>query len=65
MTRSAMVASTLGVEFVSDSSVLFWPPCRTNFCLSATTISVLLLLGQGHFLAIPGIEGAKHLDCRG
>jgi len=46
MTRSAMVASTLGVEFVSDSSVLFWPPCRTNFCLSATTISVFLLLGQ-------------------
>jgi hypothetical protein len=30
--------------------------CRANFRPSAAPISVLLPLGQGHFLAILGIE---------
>jgi hypothetical protein len=42
MTRSAMVASTLGVEFVSYSNGLFWPPCRANFCISAAQLGTFL-----------------------
>ena len=45
-----------GGEFVSYSSVLRWQSCRDNFCTSAAPVSVLLSLGQGHFLAITSIE---------
>jgi hypothetical protein len=45
-----------GGEFVSYSSVLLWQSCRANFCPSTAPISVLLPLGQEHFLAILGFE---------
>lgn len=45
-----------GGQFVSYTSVLFWQSCRANFCPSAASISVLPPLGEGHFLAILGIE---------
>jgi hypothetical protein len=51
-----MAASSVGGVFVSYSSVLLWQSCRANYCPSAAPISVLLPLGQGHFLAILGIE---------
>src|SRR6266850_2448859 len=38
-----MVASSLGVEFVSYNSILLWQPCRANFRPSAVPISVLLM----------------------
>jgi hypothetical protein len=60
-----MVASSLWGEFVSYRSVLLWQPCRANFCPSACQFLSFCRSSRDSHSASPGIQGAKHLECRG